>query len=147
MSSIHKDCGENIRWVKRSDVDRWMAPLEFAGRAFVITGEVGLDSYAEEVSVYQVHHCNPEKMEAWQEYCAKIAHLKGEPEFTGSTYTAAKEREREQIWEIALKKKCPRCKQSRNKKCISMSKAASQAGKELRNPHPERLPVVRESDQ
>lgn len=74
--SVHSDCGGDIFWVRRSDdPERWMPPLEFAGYRYVITGDEP-ERTAIQVPTYIMHNCNPEKIEAWQEYQFKLAQLK-----------------------------------------------------------------------
>lgn len=74
----HKDCGEPVRWFRRpEDMDKWMPPLEWAGHAYIVVdgGESG-EQAATEVSIYRPHHCDPEKMAAWQEYKAKLEEVR-----------------------------------------------------------------------
>ncbi len=141
--SVHKDCGEDIRWVKREDEEqRWMPPLEFIGQVYIID-ESG---HAFMTNAYQIHNCDPDKMEAWQEYQRRIAELKGDQESIEEldgrqVYQIARERERERVWELALTRPCRTCQADIGQRCISQSVHLRRTGeiKETLNPHPSRL--------
>ena len=137
--STHKDCGEEIRWAHRpDDPERFFPPLEYAGEVYIID-EGG---NAIQMHGYRMHRCDPEKVEAWQEYIAKISDLKGPDSYEADiNYRhAASERNREQLWETALTVICPSCEEPVGKRCHSMSKHLIQTGEltETRWPHPSR---------
>lgn len=141
--STHKDCGEEIRWAKRDDdPDRFRPPLEYAGEAFIID-ERGA---AIQVHTYRPHNCDPDKVEAWLTYQKRLAVLRGDTEglreLTGmEAHNAARERDRENTWEHALKKPCPRCRALVGVKCHRLDQKFRKTGEmvESKNPHPERI--------
>lgn len=143
--SVHKDCGEQIRWVRRAeDPERFMPPLEYAGEGIIITGGDSPESaLGSQVHVYKIHRCDPDTMEEWQRYCARMADLKGQapPE---TPYQMMRERDRESAWEEAIKKPCPKCGVPKKVRCKSLGvhakKLEKQTGEvtETRWPHPER---------
>lgn len=141
--STHKECGEEIRWVKRDDDDsRWMPPLEFAGHFYIIT-ESGNAIWT---SVYRRHNCDPDKIEAWQEYTAKIAALKeSTPNLPSSAWAVARERRREDTNKIANTVKCPSCEAPVGHQCYNRT-VLKKTGEivETRNPHPARLTKAQE---
>lgn len=133
--SIHKDCGAEITWLKRSDdSDRYLPPMEYAGEGYVRNAE-GEGEYRH---IYRVHFCDPDAMIQWQDYQRRLAEAKGE-EFT--PYDAARERERENLWELALTVACSRCNRLPGEKCISLAQSKVNQGieEETKNPHPQRL--------
>jgi hypothetical protein len=143
--STHKDCGEQIRWARRlEDPTRWLPPLEYAGEGFVLsTSDDSEDHFASEVHVYKLHRCDPDKVLAWQEYTERMADIQGTAP-PGPSYALARERDRENAWEQALKKPCPRCGVAKKVKCKSLGTVAKKKEKEsgeiteTRWPHPER---------
>lgn len=143
--STHRDCGEPIRWAKRPDGNSWLPPLDYQGEAFILTrSENGTDEFiGSEVHTYKIHHCDPDKVIAWQEYQAKMADIQGrEPPQT--TYAVSRERDREAAWEQAIKKVCPKCDAPKKVRCKSLGYNAKKKEKETgeitetRWPHPER---------
>ena len=133
--SIHRDCGADIQWLRRDDdPNRFLPPVEYAGEVYIKNEDgVGVMTYA-----YRSHHCNPEAIIEWQDYQRRLAEAKGE-EYT--PYDAAREREREQLWELALSVACTRCHLLPGEKCVSQAKHLTNAGikEETRNPHPQRI--------
>ena len=132
--SIHKECGEPIKWLRRpEDMDKFLPPMEYLGEVYVVEEGAGIYRQA-----YKLHMCDPDKIIAWQDYQRRLAEAKGE-EFL--PMDAAREREREQIWELVRKVACPRCEAGVDEKCISLSTHKVKAGikEETKNPHPERI--------
>lgn len=138
MPSVHKECGADIRWAKRvDDPDRYFPPLEYIGEVFI------LDSSGAAVQVhgYKRHNCDPERVIAWQDYQLRLAEAKGE---AFSPYEAARERDKEIIWERVLKVECTRCDAPVNEKCRSMQLVHQRSGEivYLKNPHPQRFQLA-----
>lgn len=113
--SVHKDCGEQIRWSKKPSSGGWYPPLELVGEVFILTrNEDGDGDYTgNEVMGYRIHNCDPDKMKAWQEYRAKLAALetderKAEREEWVSAREAAKSRDMENAWDEVHGTPCPR---------------------------------------
>ena len=133
--SIHRDCGEPIRWAEM-DIDpgltpRYLPPLEEAGTAFILDGNV-----AKEVHTYRLHRCDPEKVAAWQEYCRKMEELKNEAPVVGQTVgQIARNREREEVYQSAMRVECPNCGAARNQPCRDMRKGNKNYGNATRWPH------------
>lgn len=144
--STHADCGEDILWVHRADdMDRFMPPLEFAGYRYVVVGE-GQAQTAVQQPTYIVHHCNPEKVISWNAYkeelaAAKLSSNQIVQEARMSNYAAARERDRAEAWEYALKYDCPRdkCGAKVGEKCINIAQAKRGVDEFTKNPHPERV--------
>lgn len=142
--SVHRDCGEEIVWVKNeNDPNRWMPPLEFAGYRHIITTQ-GDDQFAVQMPTYIRHHCDPDRMKAWQDYQVRIAALKeNAPDVTtGMTPRQAKHQQLvEQAWEYALKFKCPRvgCEAEATELCVNLAEKKRGRSVPTKNPHPERL--------
>lgn len=138
--SVHRECGAEIKWAKRDDDSaKYFPPLEYLGEVFVIDSS----GSAVQVHGYRRHNCDPEAMLAWQDYQQRLAEVKGES-FT--PYEAARERDREIVWESALKVECGRCDQPAGQKCRSMQLKHLRTGElvELRNPHPVRIELAHE---
>lgn len=134
--SVHKDCGEDIKWVRRDDdPNRFLPPMEYVGEVYVIDPESGSGRMTHG---YRIHNCDPDKIIAWQDYQLRLAEAKGE-QYT--PYDAAREREREQMWELTLAIECSACGMGVDKKCISMARTHANKGEvvELKNPHPVRI--------
>jgi len=133
--SIHKDCGAEITWLKRpDDSERFLPPMEYAGEGYVRNA----DGEGEYRHIYRQHMCDPDALVEWQDYQRRLAAAKGE-EYT--PYDAARERERENMWERALTVACRRCNRRPNEKCISLAVSKVKAGieEETLNPHPQRI--------
>lgn len=133
-SGIHKECGERIVWLRRpDDMDRFLPPMEYAGE-----GYIGVDGCGVYGTLYKAHLCDPEKVLAWIDYQKRLAVAKGE-EFT--PLDAARQREREDLWTLALTVACPRCDAAVNVKCHSLAQHKIKQGikEETLNPHPERI--------
>ena len=139
--STHSDCGETIKWIARDD-QKWYPPMEFAGTYFIIDN----DGYGQEVHAYRPHRCDPEKVEAWQEYLLKMTDLKGPESYEAkqSMHHLARERDREFAWESAFKVICPKCEAEVDERCISMSVHLRKTGEvtHTKNPHPQRLELA-----
>lgn len=134
--SIHKDCGADIQWIRREDdPERFLPPMEYAGEVYVKHPETGV---AYRTHAYRQHLCDPEAIISWQDYQRRLAEAKGE-EFT--PYDAARERERENMWELALTVSCRRCMRLPGEKCISLAASKVNQGieEETKNPHPQRI--------
>lgn len=133
--SIHKECGAEITWMRRDDdPERFMPPMEYAGEGYVRDK----DGAAQYHHIYRLHNCDPDAILEWRDYQQRLAAAKGE-EYT--PYDAARERERENLWEIALTVACRRCNRLPGEKCVSLSQQKVKAGieEETKNPHPERI--------
>lgn len=145
--SIHKDCGEDIRWARRDETSgKWLPPLEHVGFAYILLDmEEGDDKKAVEVPTYRVHQCDPEKMLAWREYKEKIAAIEEAAprlvETVKSDWAIAREREREEVMLKTAAYACPRCNAPQGSPCTNLSKGKS-FGKEKRWPHKERMELA-----
>lgn len=142
MSSIHKECGADIVWAKREDSDRFMPPLEYVGEVYLLEGK-GEEKFGVQRHAYRIHNCDPDRIIEWQEYQFRLAEAKGE---TFTPYAAARERDRESTWNMALKVPCPRCERDAGQKCISLSRHLIATGEiqETLNPHPARMTAFEE---
>lgn len=138
--SIHRECGEEIKWAHRDDdPERWQPPLEYQGQFFIID-ERGV---AIQVTGYKRHVCDPEKMEAWITYQERMAELearrpKGE-RADRSLRDMARGKEQLERKQVAEKVKCPRCDAPRKSPCINLTLRRKGVDGILTNwPHPER---------
>jgi hypothetical protein len=142
--SVHKDCGEEIRWVRRDDDEtRWAPPIEFAGHFFILTE----DGKAVYTACYRRHECDPEKIEAWQAYQRRIAELKNsEPEQPKNMWEVARARRREEASKLANAVACPSCGADVGQQCMNRTtlKKTGEVAPTL-NPHPERLRLAEEN--
>lgn len=141
--SVHRECGEDIRWAHRpDDPERFLPPLEYAGEVYVID-EGGS---AIQMHGYRMHRCDPQKVIEWQTYIEQMKDLKGDDSYEGriNYRQAASERNRDEQWEIALKVECPKCELDPGMKCCSLKKQYRESGEliELRWPHPERTELA-----
>lgn len=142
--SVHRDCGEPIRWARRDDEpSRFMPPLEPAGQAYILSE----DGAAVYVTIYQVHNCDPDKMLAWQDYQARLSEIKSRETVTVenmSAWEVAGERGREEAWGNALRFECPTCSQPVGERCRDMSRKYIKTGELVftKNPHPARLKLA-----
>ena len=143
--STHKECGEQIRWAHRSDdPTRFMPPLESVGPVYII------DEAGQAISVqgYQVHNCDPDKMEAWVEYKNRIAAIQGGDAYAQMTeHDIAREQRREEHWTLALPFHCPTCDAKPGVKCFNRLdlRKGIEAPRENLNPHPIRLEMGMEN--
>lgn len=143
--SVHKNCGEKIRWAKNAHGDRFLPPLEFVGHYYILLDmEEGDDKMATEVSCYEVHQCDPEKVVAWQEYKDNLAAIesrtKVDVERPPSNWEIARKREQEATRARAEKKPCSKCGAKRNEPCFNLSIWKSKQEKRATNmPHTERM--------
>lgn len=131
--SIHTDCGANIKWAKRSDdPDRFSPPLEFHGFYYIVD-ESGS---AIEVTTYQPHICDPERMKKYQDRIAQVAKQRApkKSKLLSPEYEAARQVRRDDNWKIALKVECETCGAKPRSKCRSKN-----FGKITLNPHPARI--------
>ena len=139
--SVHQDCGAEIRWARRADdPSKWMPPLQFVGQYFVF----GEDDAAIRMNCYESHRCDPDAMEAWQIYKARLAELQAnQPSVVqGMTnWEIRREQQRDQTWEDALTRACPKCEAEIGVKCHRLDQRFHKTGEmvECKNPHPERL--------
>lgn len=141
--SIHKDCGRDVTWARRpDDPDRFLPPLEMTGFGYFIQD----DGTAVQRPVFQMHVCDPDEVIDWTDRMRRLAEARADgqmPEVVAGreSWQAAREREREEVWEKVLPYPCDRCLQHEGSKCISMAQAHRKTGEmvELRNPHNERL--------
>lgn len=136
--SVHRDCGEEIKWARREDDEtRWNPPLEYAGNFYIID-ESGA---AIQVTGYKIHYCDPDRMEAWQERCRRIAEMQGGDMSKVETQVVAADMRREEQWEVALKVECETCEAKVNEKCHSMARTHRKNDEivPVLNPHPRRL--------
>ena len=142
--SIHRDCGKDVTWAARKDdPERFMPPLEMIAFGYVLEE----DGTASQKPVFQFHTCDPDDVAEWRDRLRALATARGESpdDLDGlDRYNAAREREREAVWLVALGVDCPRCLQPKGVKCISMAQHHRKAGEsvEIRNPHPERLELA-----
>lgn len=133
--STHSDCGADITWLRRDDnPEKYLPPMEYAGEVYIQDD----NGAAKRVHAYRMHLCDPEAIVAWQDYKQRLAEAKGE-EFTD--YAAARERDREEIWEIALGVACRVCHMLPGERCVSQATRLKKTGKiiETKNPHPARI--------
>lgn len=139
--SVHRDCGEEIRWAKREDdPERFVPPLEFAGHAYIID-ENGI---ARSVTTFSSHRCNPDKVREWADYLRKLALAKDESPVESDNvvlWEAKKQRDSEQAWKVAITTECSTCEARIGAKCHNISARFRKTGEilELKNPHPARL--------
>lgn len=138
--SIHKDCGEEIRWGKREDDDtRFRPPLEFAGMGYIIDA----DGVAIYVSIYRDHICDPDTVRAWMDHRRALAAAKGEAldEIEDDeARIAARERDRQDQLILAATVECDTCEEPAGYGCINLSLwKRKQVREETRFPHASRL--------
>lgn len=151
--SVHKECGEQIRWARNQSGTKWLPPLEFAGEAFILTkNEDGDGDYTgAEVSTYRVHFCDPEKVVAWQEYKEKLASIESAKTtervaLVMSDRLIAKQRDIELAWDEVHGVPCPKSDYClTDGKCCNLSKVLSNGGEFVATiwPHPERVEAAR----
>lgn len=138
---IHRECGENITWLKRDDnLERWMPPMEFAGGAYI----KGDDGEAIEVVTYRPHICDPDKVEAWIERLRRMGELTGDTSELDSTVArqAAREREQEAARKLAETINCDVCGSVGGTPCVSLSSKKQGGGTPTKWPHPQRLELA-----
>lgn len=134
MSSIHRECGEEIRWAYRNDdPSRFNPPLEYIGMVYIIDEQ----GTAIQTIGYKVHQCDPDKMRAWYKRLREIAEIQGTPLEDIDRYAVARDAERENRYDEAMKRKCTRCGASKGKPCTSLAKGPK-FGNATKWPHPER---------
>lgn len=145
MASVHKECGADITWAKREDdEDRFLPPLEYVGEVYLLEGQ-GRDKVGVQRHAYRLHICDPDRIIEWQDYQQRLAEAKGieyVPLSDGrAAYEAAREKDREEQWNMALKVACPRCDAPAGEKCRSQQRQHIKTGEivETRNPHPARM--------
>lgn len=139
--STHKDCGEDITWVKRDDdPSRFMPPLEFFGYAYILSDAPNGEKTAVQVATYKTHHCDPDKVIAWHEYKARIAAIEQNAPvvMSKSDWEIARDRRQEETMRLAMKVSCPRCEVREGEPCISLAKGKT-LGEVIKNPHQARL--------
>ena len=144
--SVHRECGERIRWARNASDTKWIPPLEFSGEAYILVkNEDGEGDIATEVSTYRVHNCDPAKMVAWQEYKEKVAAIEGgqraeAQQIRTNDWEVKRLMEQEAAWDQVHGVQCPRCDGPTDGKCINLSKAKS-GGEVVYTlwPHPERV--------
>ena len=148
MASVHKECGADITWARRDDdPSRFMPPLEYVGEVFLIEGVTREDKTAVQRHAYRLHICDPDRIIEWQDYMRRLAEAKGMSveelnSFGGAShYEAAREKESEENWNMALMVSCTRCDAPKGEKCRSLATKHIKTGEivETRNPHPVRL--------
>lgn len=133
--SVHKECGKQVRWGKRSDdPDRYMQPLEFAGFYYILD-ESGT---ALEVVAYQIHQCNVDDVRAITATREALADSRNRSEKLQLTvqeeYAAARESNREDLWKQVLPFACEGCGAKKNERCTHKL-----SGEEIRYPHTDRI--------
>lgn len=145
----HKECGEDITWVRRDDQpDRWAPPLQFAGYAKILTDGPNGDKVAVEVATYKTHHCDPEKIIAWQEYKARLAAIEASspPVVKSMTdWEIARQRNQEEAMAFATAVACPQCHMGVDEPCVSMAKGKT-LGQPVKNPHTKRTIEAEENN-
>lgn len=125
----HRECGSDIRWVKRpDDMDKYMAPLEYVGHAFIIIDAGNGEQSATEMATYRPHHCDPEKMLAWQEYLVKVAAVKAKATKIPNEvlkdpkiWKAARNRNQETARVESMVIPCPTCNAVIGVPCLNIS--------------------------
>lgn len=74
--SIHKECGEEIVWLRKpDDVDKYLPPMEYVGPMYFKTEGPNGEVCGIQATAYKMHRCDPDKMEAWIEYKERIAEI------------------------------------------------------------------------
>lgn len=151
--SVHKECGEQIRWARNQSGTKWLPPLEFAGEMFILTkNEEGEGDYTgTEVSTYRVHNCDPDKVEAWQAYKERLASIEiakgaSRVEALISDRQVARLRDIEEAWNEVHGVPCPKSDYClTDGKCCNLSKVMSNGGEFVATiwPHPERVEAAR----
>ena len=142
--SVHRDCGEPIRWVRRNDdLNRWAPPLEAVGQALIVTEQDG-EPVSAYVSIYKEHRCDPEKMLAWVEYQERLAEIKertgGHTPDTGmSAYQIKAQQLNEENWQIAMLVPCPICDAKLDEYCFNLTERKKGNEVAIRNPHQKRF--------
>lgn len=141
--STHRECGEDITWTRREDGNGWAPPMEFVGYQYIITDhplEQG-EKVSLRVPVYKTHQCDPEKVLAWLEYKQRLADIEARAPKVAldqPDWIVARERAREERWELTLPLPCETCGVGTGQYCISLAKGPRH-GEQLKNPHPHRL--------
>lgn len=146
-TGTHKECGEDIIWAKRDDDEnRFAPPLEFAGPAYIVDNRgVGI-----QIMTYRRHHCDPEKVAAWQEYKQRIAELdhsdpqdiRVERQAARAMRQAARDEKREAHYEYAAKVDCPSCGAEAGEACEDLAKQKKGLRVQTRWPHESRVSVA-----
>lgn len=140
--SVHKECGEDIRWALRDDQSgRYNPPLEFVGHMYVIDSDTNV---AKRVTVWQPHNCDPEKMLAWQEYRLRILELRARGAEIAEgleDWKLAQAKREEETWNEVLKYECRRCEAPIDEKCRNMGQRFRKTGEivHVKHPHTERM--------
>lgn len=152
--SVHKDCGELINWFKRpDDLDRFLPPMEYVGEYYMTSDAGNGEKVAVQVAAYKVHHCDPDKMLAWQEYKAKLAAIKERGEEQphvdlGKTdWEIARDRRQEQARAFAEQVECPTCNAAVDQPCYNLTIYYRSDEKDIvpvKNPHPARVKLAEE---
>lgn len=143
--SVHKECGEYIKWARRpDDPERFYPPMEHAGEHYVLDD----DGVAIAVHTYRPHRCDPAKVLAWQEFQQKLAEVR-EQQLNNPpdvSWSALAEQRREEVWASALTIDCPRCPALAGEKCINLSQHLQRTGElvETRAPHTQRSDLAYE---
>lgn len=126
--SIHKECGENVRWVKGGRrKERFMPPLEFVGNYTILVLDDDGDEVGTDVACYQVHTCDPDKMLAWRERLARVKEIKDLPPILVeadrplSNWKIARERDQENARAAAEKRDCTTCGAIEGEFCFNLS--------------------------
>lgn len=146
--SVHKNCGEQIRWAQRPG-GGWFPPLELVGEVFILTRNEGGDGdyTGSEVMAYRIHQCDPDKMEAWQAYKERLASIedakvKDERAAYVSDREAARARDMENAWDEVHGTPCPRSEHClTDGYCCNLTAVKKNGGEFVPTkwPHPERV--------
>lgn len=136
--SVHRKCGADITWPNR---DGWRGPLDYLGQTITMR-----EGAAVWVPSYRPHECDPEQAEKWQAEQKRLARehrtnwesRQAERE-RAAALREVRERERAQVWTIALKRDCPKCGVQPGEECLNLNAAAKGQTKRTSWPHQDRL--------
>lgn len=145
--SVHKECGESVRWARNQNDTKWLPPLEAVGDIFILTRkESGDGDYTgSELMGYRIHQCDPDKVVAWQEYKAKLEALEARKQDERQTQyisdrDVARARDQENAWDLVHGTPCPRSDLCHTDGvCYNLSKAKKGEMVATLWPHPERV--------
>lgn len=148
MTSVHKQCGEEVVWARRpDDRSRYLPPLQVVGEGLMV-----IDGVGHRGPIYQVHRCDPDKIIEWAQYQRDLAAAKAtvgdmpEPVLHAAQTQrqrdnyAERQQVREEQWEVALQVPCRTCERPYGFKCLNMTELR-RTGEEVetRWPHDSRF--------
>ena len=134
--SVDRNCGEQITWLRRADDSGWMPPLDLIGHVYVEE-----EGRAVQKIGYQVHRCDPGKMEAWMDYLERKGQITGDTSEVETVVVRrlAKEREAESARSIAEQVECDSCHAVVGKPCLNLGDLKKHKETPTTWPHPIRL--------